>query len=205
MSGTTCEFYADADDLGALLREFQPLGTLKFVQVRSRANAANDMFTGDLTALLAEALISKDRPTRTQSFLVMERDQEVFSRDIALGDGSGTVTIIDQNQNPNSVALAFGGDAGDRTLIMSEIVTTAETDVATELRKNCKKLVASMSKRVGLEGKPVQLMPGALIKAKFGWRLARTKGGLPGTDPVFLRSNSPSCETDRVTARQRFS
>lgn len=184
MPGLSCEFYADENDLAALLREFLSLGDFKYVRIDSRVNESNDVFTGDPTGLLPEAMASREKPTRRHSFLVMEREQEVYSRDIVLANGTGKITVVDQNQNPNSVVLAFGGDVGDQTLLMSDINTVGDTDMARELHKRFKKLVVSRAKRVGAKGKPFQLMPGAVAKAKLGWRLARGKGWHRSTDDV---------------------
>lgn len=185
MRGLSCEFYADESDLAALLREFPSLGDFKYVQICSRVNESNVVFTGDATGLLPDAIVSRDKPTRRHSFLIMDEQQEVYSRDIVLADGTGKITIVDQNQNPNSVVLAFGGDAGDQTLLMSDINTVGDTDEARELHKSFKKLVASRAKRVGAKGKPFRLMPGAIAKAKLGWRLARGKGWHRSTDDVI--------------------
>jgi hypothetical protein len=149
--------------------------------MRSDLNRPNQIFL-DPMAIFARAKVSCDNPTRTHSYLVMEPDQEVVSEEIVLSDGSGTIMRADQNNNWDSIVIAFGGDAGDRTLIMSDINTVGDTEKARELHKKFKALVWSKTKRVGPKGTPYRLMPGAMSKAKAGWRLARGKGWARITD-----------------------
>ena len=181
----SCEFYADEADLAELLRASSRIGRLKFLQIYSRPDQPNDVFVEDAVSILPGAVVSPQAPDRRHSFLVMYADQEVFSRRIELKDGSGKISIVDQNQNWIAVTIAFGGDAGDQTLIMSDINTTADTDQAVELHKKFKKLVKSMTARVGPKGRPCLLMPGAAAKAGAGWRLARGKGWSRSTDPAI--------------------
>lgn len=183
MGGRSCEFYADENDLLSLVREFPTLGKLKFVQMRSALNKSNEVLVGELERLVSMAKVTPEAPIRCHSFLAMETDQEIFHRELTLKDGSGKLWIVDQNQNWNSVVIAFGGDAGDQTLVMSDINTTADTEKAKELHTSFKKLVNSMSKKVGHQKKSYFLMAGAIAKAKEGWRLARDKGWQRSTDP----------------------
>lgn len=185
MSGLSCEFYGDEDDIADLLLNLPSVGDLKFVQMRSRLNECNDVFVGDPTGLLPEAIVSPSKPMRRQSFLVVKRDQKVYYREIVLTDGTGRISIADQNTNSDSVVLAFGGDAGDQTLIMSDISTTADTERAKELHKTFKQLVSSRTKRVGPNGRPSRLMKGAIVKAKAGWRLARDKQSQRSSDAII--------------------
>lgn len=169
----------------SLVREFPTLGRLKFVQMRSAMNKANEVLVGEFERLLSMAKVTPEKPIPRQSFLAMEINQEFFHREITLKDGSGKISIVDQNQNWNSVAIAFGGDAGDRTLVMSDINSTADTEKAKELHTSFRKLINSMSRQVGHQNKSYVLMPGAIAKAKDGWRLARDKSWQTSTDPAI--------------------
>jgi hypothetical protein len=189
LSGRSCEFYADEEDLLNLLARFRMLGDLKFVQIHSVPDRENEVLRDDPARLLSMARVTPEEPIRTNSFMVMEADQEVFSRQIVLKDGRGTISLVDQNQNLDAVVIALGGDAGDRTLIMSDINTTAETEKAKELHQKFKKLVVSQAKRVGFGKGSVLLMPGACRKARQGWRLARGKGWNVSTDPKITKED----------------
>jgi hypothetical protein len=189
LSGRTCEFYADEEDLLDLLARFPMLGALKFVQISSAPDRENVVLRDDPARLLSMARVTPEEPIRTNSFMAMEVDQEVFSRQIVPKDGRGTITTVDQNQNLDAVVIALGGDAGDRTLIMSDINTTAETEKAKELHQKFKKLVASQAKRAGSGKTSCLLMPGACRKAKEGWRLARGKGWNVSTDPKITKAD----------------
>lgn len=184
MPGVSCEFYADEADLTDLLREFPTLGLFKYVEIDSALNESNRVHFDPLEVLPA-AIVSPEKPIRSQSFLVMEHDREIATRAIIRRDGSGMIRVADQNNNWDSIVIAFGGDAGDRTLIMSDINTVGDTEKARELHKKFKALVWSKTKRVGPKGTPYRLMPGAIAKAKAGWRLARDKGWQPVTDAIL--------------------
>ncbi len=164
-----------------LLENFRHLGEYKYIQIRSELNEPNLIFM-DSVEVLPLAKVAHENPTRAQSFLVVERDQEIFLREIALRDGSGVRKIADQNNNFDSIVLAFGGDTGDQTLIMSDINTAGDTDKALEIHKKIKRVVISKTKRVGTKGNSHHLMPGAIKKLKAGWRLASNKGWSCDTD-----------------------
>lgn len=181
MSGRSCYFYADEGDLANLLNAFRELGNCKYVQIRSGLNEPNLVFS-DPRELLSLAKATPSNPTRCHSFLVLENGQEIFDREIALKDGSGVRKIADQNQNWNSIVLALGGEVGDKTLIMSDINTVGDTELAVEMHNKFKKVVISETKKVGAKGTPYRLMPGAIEKLKAGWRLASGMGWSRSTD-----------------------
>ncbi|WP_308367966.1 MULTISPECIES: hypothetical protein [unclassified Microbulbifer] len=181
MPGQSCYFFADEGDLLDLLEAFGQLGDHKYVQIRSGLNEPNLIFT-DPAQVLPLARVISENPTRAQSFLVIKMGQETFQREIALRDGSGIRKIADQNNNFDSIVLAFGGDAGDQTLIMSEINTVGDTHRALEMYKKFKKVVISKTKKIGVKGNPHRLMPGAIKMLKAGWRLASSKGWSRDTD-----------------------
>lgn len=183
MSGASCYFFADESDLLELLDSFFALSKYKYVQMRSGVNEENCVPT-NAKELLLLSKVSSEKPTRVQSFLVVESDQEVFFREIVLIDG-GIRRIADQNNNFDSIVLAFGGDAGDQTLIMSDISTVGDTKKALEIHKNFRKLVESKAVKSGNRGSRYFLMPGAVKKLKSGWRLAGGKEWSRETDPKF--------------------
>lgn len=175
MPGRSYEFFADEIDLLTLLEAFKDLGNYKYVQMRSELNKENLIFD-DPVELLPFAVVSADAPVRVTSFLVLENTQEVFSGDIKMKDNSGIKKIAGQARNPNSITFAFGGDAGDNTLIMSDVATIGDTDKALEMHKRFKKVLITKTKRLGTKGRPYRLMSGAIGKLKSGWRLTSGKG-----------------------------
>ncbi len=181
MPGLSCEFFADNADLADLVREFATLGRFKFVQSYSELNRPNRLYA-DPAEILTVAVVSPEKPHRDQSILIMEHDQEVLTRSIVRTDGSGTRLVADQNNNWNSIVIAFGGEAGDQTLVLSDLCTVGDTEKSRQLHKAFKALVWSKTVRVGPRGMPWRLMPGAIAKAKAGWRLARGKGFGASTD-----------------------
>lgn len=185
MPGRSCYFYADESDLLALLEAFKEFDSYKYVQIKSDLNKPNLIFTNPIE-LLRLAMVTPENPIRTHSFLVVENKQEIFSRDIKLEDGSGIRKIADQNNNFDSIVLAFGGDAGNQTILMSDINTVGDTDKAAEMHKKFKKLVMSKTKRVGTKGVPYYLMPGASEKLKSGWHLTQNRVWKPGVDEISL-------------------
>jgi hypothetical protein len=185
MRGLRCEFWADADDLAALVQAFGQLGPCQFVEIHSALNQPN-LILEDAATMLPAAMVSPAAPHRRFSFLVMEAGATVRSRTIIRSDGSGTINCADQNNNWDSVVIAFGGDAGEQTLVMSDINTVGDTPTARRLHRMFKALVRANTRRFGPKGAPAWLMPGAIAKARAGWRLAREKGWLPTTDPVLL-------------------
>lgn len=185
MSGRSCYFYADNEDLMSLLEAFKELDDYKYVQMSSELNAPNIVYS-DPIECFSSAIATPALPEKSQSFLIVERDQEVFTREIKRSDGSGILSIADQNNNFDSIVLAFGGDAGDQTLVVSDINTVGDTNKSIEMHEIFKKLAISKTKKVGAKGSPHRLMPGAIEKLKAGWRLAMGKGWSRDTDPEIL-------------------
>ena len=185
MPGRSCYFYADESDLLDLLEAFKEFDDYKYVQMRSELNETTKIYH-DPSKVLPEALASPGKPYRTHSFLIMEKEEEIFDRDIVLEDGSGIRKWIDQNHNWNSIVIALGGDAGDQTIIMSDINTVGDTDKAVEMHKKFKKLIMSKTKKVGAKGTPYRLMPGAAEKLKSGWHLTQNRVWKPGVEEIKL-------------------
>lgn len=180
MHGRSCEFYADTADLHALLTSFRCLDCYKFVQMKSAVDRDNIIFEDPLD-IMSMAIVSAESPTRSVSFIVIEKLEEVVYRHIELNSG-GTRIIADQNQNHDSVVFALGGEAGEETLIMSDINTSGETPKAVTIHKDFKRIVRASSAKLGSGAKSGHLMPGAMEKLRLGWRLARDKGWARETD-----------------------
>ena len=181
MSGRSSYFFADEDDLLVLLEAFNELSDYKYVQIRSELNQQNLIYF-DPRELLKSAVVSEENPIRTHSFLVVQKCQEVFTENIELRNGSGLRKICGQSLNPDSITFAFGGDAGDKTLLMSDVATIGDTDKSIEMHKQFRKIILAHTKKIGAKGKPYRLMPGAIRKLKSGWRLASGKAWSRDTD-----------------------
>ena len=161
MPGRSSYFYADENDLADLLLAFKELGDFKYVQRRSELNQSNEVYF-DPSEILEEAMVKCADPIRSDNFLVVEIRQEVFTRKISLRDGSGIISIADQNNNFDSIAIAFGGNAGNKTILMSDVNTVGDTDKAIEIHKIFKKIITTHTVRIGGKGRPYRVMPGAL-------------------------------------------
>ena len=185
MPGRSCYFYADESDLLNLLEAFKEFDGYKYVQISSELDMPNSVYTNPVDCF-SSAILTPNSAVRSQSFLVLENEQEVFTRELKRSDGSGTLSIADQNNNFDSIVIVFGGDAGDQTIIMSDINTVGDTDKAVEMHKKFKKLVMSKTKKVGAKGTPYRLMPGAADKLKSGWHLTQNRVWKPGVDEIKL-------------------
>ncbi len=185
MPGRSSYFYADENDLADLLVAFQESAGFKYVQMRSELNQPNEVYDDPLE-ILEEAMATCAEPIRRHSFLVIDDDQEIFCRHITLRDGSGVRSIADQNNNFNSIVIAFGGYVGNQTILMSDVNTVGDTDKAIEIHKVFKKIIMANTTRVGGKGRPYRLMPEALKKLKSGWHLTQNKVWKPGVEEIEL-------------------
>jgi len=180
MPGRSCYFYADKSDLKELLDAFRMLDGFKYVQMRSEPNKPTNIYD-DAALIIKDAMAAPGNPYRSHSFLVMECNEEIHKREIHRSDGSGILIVSDQNNNWNSIVLAFGGNVGNDSILMSDINTIGDT-----YKKKFKKLVLSKTIRVGKKGQPYHLMPGALKKLKAGWHLTQNRAWAPGVEEIKL-------------------
>jgi hypothetical protein len=188
--GLSCEFFADEEDLRLLVSDFSLLGSLKYVEIDSTKNATCAVIS-EPTLILGKAMVSASRPSRRHSYLAMPAEDSVISRRIELSDGSGWVEVVDQNANWNSVAIALGGDGGDKTLVMSDINTVSDTQLARDLHRRFKDLVAARGELFGAKGRRLYLLPGTIEKGRMGWRLARNKSWAKATDFALSDDERP--------------
>ena len=185
MRGSSSYFYADEDDLIDLLEAFKSLEEYKYVQIRSELNCQTLVYHNPSDILL-KAMVTPEKPIRTHSFLIMEKEEKVNSRDIVLEDGSGTIKRADQNNNFNSAVIAFGGNAGNQTVLMSDVSTIGDTEKSIEIYKKFRKIILANTTRVGAKGNPHRLMSGAFDKLKSGWHLTQNKVWSSGVEEIKL-------------------
>lgn len=182
MPGLRAEFYADDEDIRTVLARFRELGGLKYVEQLSSLSAEPQQFTDPLD-LFGRVNLAPEAPNSRRLFTVLDRDAKLSFREIEMAGGSGVKKSVSQYMNPDSVVLSFGGEVGDRTIVMSDITTIGDTERAREMHKAFKKLIAENTLRVGSKGTSYRLMPGSIAKLKDGWRLAREKRQPKSMDP----------------------
>lgn len=171
------EFYADRDDMLMLLKAFRVLGKFKYTLGHGELNSGI-VTHADPVEILDVGAVNSENPHRRFGYVITEEGTPVIGIAIAMSDGSGSKHIVDQVQNPDSVRLALGGNAGDRTLISSLLVTTGET-------KSAKKIYKLFAKVVKGAGRPIAgmyVLPNAMAKLQDGWRLTGGKTFAPELD-----------------------
>jgi len=126
-------------------------------------------------------LNTKSNAICSLSYLVIDASDVLMPRRYSLNSGGSRYTI-DNGTNPSSVRLCLGGDAGDRTLIASQIDTLGWTDRAREMQSAFSRIVRKSGVKVGI----CHVLPGAMAKFKDGWRLTYGKEYAPSQD---LRMN----------------
>ena len=184
MHGKSREFYADNQDIMNLLKKFDTLGKFKYVGRYSEINREIDILYNAVD-IYDKSICTPSRTSCGHQFSIFEKNANVKFRDIILSDDSGKRAALDTLFSDDSIETAFGGEVGDNVLVMGLISTVATDPVILGHFKRFKKLIESKCVRIGLPGRPVYLMPGAVQKAKQGWRLAQGKGWSVDSDPVL--------------------
>jgi hypothetical protein len=184
MRGKGKEFYADNQDIINLLKEFDGLGKFQYVARYSKINKNINIYYNAIE-IFKKAICTPDRTEIAQNFFIFEINANIVFREITFEDGGGKKTALDTWRSDDAISIAFGGEVGDNTLIMSDIGTVADNKAVLDHFKHFKKLIEARSVRIGLPGRPSYLMPGAVQKAKQGWRLARGKALDIESDPVL--------------------
>lgn len=178
MRGSEIRFYADHHDVIGLLCSFNEAANLLFTETLSEVDQPLLQFRD------AELLISHLRnghPQASKVFLITDGKQPIC-REIAMKDGTGIKTKVDQLFNPDAVLFRLGGVLeGSRTLIVHSINTTGESAAAKSLFELLKARVIRNATLV--EG--FYVLPQALEKFRGGWRLT--------PDPGFSRSEDLIC------------
>lgn len=194
--GLRVTFYADRDDLTNLFQRFLELGeftyTLKYWDegelVPTATNPTEIPDYGNL------------RPPHQSicslAYLVIDASSTLNPERFALRAGGARFTV-DNSTNPSSVRLCLGGDAGDRTLIASQIDTLGRTERAREMQAAFSKVVRKCGIKVGI----CYVLPGAMAKFKDGWRLTYGKGYAASQDlrmPDEQRAGQrDDCDSDK--------
>ena len=191
MPGLSAEFYADDADIKQLIGLFDELGSFQYVEKLSALNMPLRIYRS-AAELVRAFKIDPEMPAKRPQYYVLNFDTLLQKREIKMADGSGTKESLTQYMNPDSIELRLGGNVGDDTLVMSDICSLGDTDRSREMHKSFKNLVTQNTKRVGSKGTPYRLMPGAVVKLKAGWRLAREK-----TQPAVM---DPKISAEEIAA-----
>lgn len=111
------------------------------------------------------------------SYLVIDASRKLNPERYTLNAGGARYTI-DNSTNPSSVRLCLGGDAGDRTLIASQVDTLGLSERAREMQASFSGVIRKRGVKVGTN----IVLPGAMSKLREGWRLTQGKGYSPSLD-----------------------
>jgi hypothetical protein len=179
--GTRVTFYADREDLTLLFEKFFALGEFTYTLDYWDEGQKIPTVTNPLDIPDYGELTEKVRSICSRAFLVIDASDVLMPRRYSLNSGGSRYTI-DNGTNPSSVRLCLGGDAGDRTLIASQIDTLGWTDRAREMQSAFSRIVRKSGVKLGI----CHVLPGAMAKFKDGWRLTYGKEYAPSQD---LRMN----------------
>lgn len=168
MQGSEIYFYADADDLKALLGGFQGLGLFRYTKSNGIRNAEL-LQTINAQEILDSVYI---RPDSSDFFLISDFDVPVRVQEVALLDGSGFSRFAEQSLNPDSAMLKVGAQLQPTMITVSCLNTLGETPRAKEIFKIFKKAITREAVYIRL----YYVLPGAMDKLKAGWRLAQGAG-----------------------------
>ena len=160
MNGSSCEIYADNNDLNNLFGEIEKIGPFKYIKMTSELNKDNACYYSSIELL---------KYATGDAFLVVDADKDVVSRTIDLIDGSGHKNRVDQDFNEDSICITLGGDIRNNTIIVTVFDTLGESSRAKEVFKIFKKTIMKNTKKVNRS----RIMPSALEKLQNGWRLTQ--------------------------------
>lgn len=178
--GRRITFYADRDDLSVLFERFLALGRMTYTlkiwdEGQPVPTVSNPLDIPDY------GIVPPPFPSMfSRAYLIVDASESISPRRIVLLAG-GARYELDNGTNPSSVRLCLGGDAGDRTLIASQIDTLGFTERAQEMQAAFAKVIRKHGKKVGI----CYVLPGAMAKFKDGWRLTHDKGYARSQDLIM--------------------
>jgi hypothetical protein len=175
--GIRVTFYADRPDMTALFEQFCYLGKFTYTplywdegQPPPTVENPADIPNYGVLGLRTNSLCSL-------SYLVVDATDELRPTRFILTSG-GARFSIDHGTNPSSVRLCLGGDAGDRTLIASQVETLGLTERAKQMQAAFSRVVRKSGVKVGSN----VVLSGAMSKLREGWRLTHGKSYSPSLD-----------------------
>lgn len=169
--GIRITFYADRDDLKTLFEHFAGLGDFTYTRTYWDEGQAVPTVVSPLSIPDFGVMKPPLQSICTVSYLVIDASSALNPRRYSLNAGGARYTV-DNGTNPSSVRLSPGGDAGDRTLIASQVDTLGLTDRARAMQAAFARVVRKLGVKVG----NCYVLPGAMAKFKLGWRLTYGKG-----------------------------
>ncbi len=169
--GSRITFYADQEDLSVILDEFFISGNFNYTPTYWDDGDFNPTVDNPLSikgyGILEDPLAS----ICDSSWLITDASDKIAPKRYLLNNGMARFTV-DNRTNPSSVRICLGGDAGDRTLIASQVDTLGLTERAKEIYKVFSKIIRKHGKKIGI----CYVLPSALSKFEYGWRLTYGKG-----------------------------
>lgn len=169
--GIRITFYADRDDLKTLFEHFVGIGDFTYTLSYWDEGQPAPTVVSPLSIPDYGVMKPPCQSICTVSYLVLDASCALSPRRYCLSAGGARYTV-DNGTNPSSVRLSPGGDAGDHTLIASQIDTLGLTERARSMQAAFARIVRKCAVRVG----NCYVLPGAMAKYKLGWRLTYGKG-----------------------------
>lgn len=175
--GLRITFYADRADLKTLFERFLELG--EFTYTLTYWDEGQPIPTVSNPADIPDygVLRPPHQSISSLSYLVIDASSELNPERYTLKAGGARYTI-DNSTNPSSVRLCLGGDAGDRTLIASQVDTLGLSERAREMHASFSRVV----RESGVKVRSNIVLPGAMSKLREGWRLTQGKTYSPSLD-----------------------
>jgi hypothetical protein len=175
--GIRVTFYADRADLAALFEKFYRFGKFTYTPLYWDEGQAPPTVENPADIPSFGKLSPQTDSLCSLSYLVIDATDELRPQRFLLNSG-GARFNIDHGTNPSSVRLCLGGDAGDRTLIASQVETLGLSERALEMQAAFSGIVRKSGLRVGSN----VVLPGAMSKLQEGWRLTHGKSYSPSLD-----------------------
>ena len=175
--GIRVTFYADRADMAALFEKFCRLGKFTYTPLYWDEGQPPPTLENPADIPSYGELSPRTNSLCSLSYLVIDATDELKPERFLLNSG-GARFKIDNGTNPSSVRLCLGGDAGDYTLIASQIDTLGLSERAREMQAAFARVVRKSSVKVGSN----ITLPGAMSKLREGWRLTHGKSYSPSMD-----------------------
>jgi hypothetical protein len=165
MSRKQIFFFADADDLKPVVKEFEANNSVTYAQTGLQDDK-NPVTHESLLALPDLGSVSHGDWNHTKSFLVMQKGDTVKVREVPQRAG-GTKYAIDQMLNANSIVFKPSGIFKDQILVAGSAGTVSQDAFSVKSFTAISKLIKKSFKKIGT----FYVGPNAKQKLSAGWRL----------------------------------
>ena len=183
--GLRTYYFADAEDQKRFLAELAAIGGLRFTYGVWREPDAEPSFL-DPTQIPDVGYVRANFDSVTTGYCVTLQSDKLVPRALSL---PGIPTRYEAGpNNPDSVRISLGGDAGNRTIVCSLIQTLGATTMARDLHS---KLTKAVNRTGVVKCDRFVMFAGAITKLETGWRLA--EGALRPAEGDFTLEHYKDC------------